>query len=52
MKEPNKIQFYVGLVLLAVAAVLIFFGTIETPTMIIFVILGVALIANSKYRLL
>jgi hypothetical protein len=51
MKKPNPIQFYVGLVLALGSAAWTFFGSFH-PSHTIILIIGIALIATSKYRLL
>jgi len=51
MKNPNPIQFYVGLILALGSAAWTFFGTFH-PSHTVVLIIGIALIATSKYRLL
>ena len=51
MKNPNPIQFYVGLVAALGSAAWTFFGTFH-PSQTVLLIIGIALIATSKYRLL
>jgi hypothetical protein len=51
MKKPNPAQFYIGLVLALGSAAWTFFGTFH-PSHTVFLIIGIVLIASSKYRLL
>ena len=51
MKKPNPIQFYAGLILALGSAAWTFFGSFH-PSHTIVLIIGIALIATSKYRLL
>ena len=51
MKKPNPTQFYIGLVLALGSAAWTFFGTFH-PSHTVLLIIGIALIATSKYRLL
>jgi hypothetical protein len=51
MKYANPIQFYVGLVVALGSAAWTFFGTFH-PSQTVLLIIGIALIATSKYRLL
>ena len=50
MEKRNLIQFYVGLVLALGSAAWTFFGTFH-PGHTIILIIGIGLIATSKYRL-
>jgi len=49
-EKRNLIQFYVGLVLALGSAAWTFFGTFN-PSHTIILIIGIGLIATSKYRL-
>ena len=51
MNKPNPIQFYVGLVAALGSAAWTFFGSFH-PSHTVVLIIGIALIATSKYRLL
>ena len=51
MKKPNPTQFYVGLILALGSGVWTFFGSFH-PSHTIVLIIGIVLIATSKYRLL
>ena len=51
MKKPNPIQFYVGLIASLGSAAWTFFGSFH-PSHTVVVIIGIVLIATSKYRLL
>jgi hypothetical protein len=51
MNQPNPTQFYIGLLLALSSAVWTFFGTFH-PSHTVVLIIGIALIATSKYRLL
>jgi hypothetical protein len=51
MKNPNPIQFYAGLILALGSAAWTFFGSFH-PSHTIILIIGIGLIATSKYRLL
>jgi hypothetical protein len=49
--DKNKIQFFVGLILALGSSALTFFGSYHQSHTIILII-GIVLIATSKYRLL
>ena len=49
--DKNKIQFFVGLILALGSAAWTFFGSFH-PSHTVVLIVGIALIATSKYRLL
>ncbi|MFC1986259.1 hypothetical protein ACFLWC_04625 [Chloroflexota bacterium] len=51
MKNSNAIQFYAGLIAALGSAAWTFFGTFH-PSHTVVLIIGIALIATSKYRLL
>jgi len=51
MNQPSPIQFYVGLLLCLGSATWTFFGTFH-PSHTVVLIIGISLIATSKYRLL
>jgi len=51
MNKRNTIQFYVGLVAALGSAVWTFFGSFH-PSHTVVLIIGIGLIATSKYRLL
>ena len=51
MKKPNPTQFYAGLVLALGSAAWTFFGSFH-PSHTVVLIIGIGLIATSKYRLL
>ena len=51
MEKRNIIQFYVGLVIALGSAAWTFFGTFNASHTVVLII-GIALIATSKYRLL
>jgi hypothetical protein len=51
-KALNLIQFIVGIILALTGGILMFFGILPTSTRIIIGIVGIALIATSKFRLL
>ena len=51
MKNINAIQFYVGLIIALGSAAWTFFGNFH-PSHTVVLIIGIALIATSKYRLL
>ena len=51
MKNLNAIQFYAGLIIALGSAAWTFFGTFH-PSHTVVLIIGIALIATSKYRLL
>jgi len=49
MNQPNPTQFYLGLLLALGSAAWTFFGTFH-PSHTVILIIGIALIATSKYR--
>jgi len=51
-KTINLIQFTTGIILALTGAVLMFFGILPLPTRITIGIIGLGLIATSKFRLL
>jgi hypothetical protein len=51
-KTINPIQFIVGIILALTSAVLMFFGILPLPARITIGIIGIGLIATSKFRLL
>jgi hypothetical protein len=51
MKNSSAIQFYAGLIVALGSAAWTFFGTFH-PSQTIILIIGIGLIATSKYRLL
>jgi len=51
-KTINLIQFIVGIILALIGAILMFLGILPVTTRIIIGIIGLALIATSKFRLL
>jgi len=51
-KTLNLIQFIVGIILAITGAILMFFGILPTSARITIGIVGIALIATSKFRLL
>jgi hypothetical protein len=51
-KTLNIIQFIVGIVLALTSAVLMFFGVLPLPARITIGIIGIGLIATSKFKLL
>ena len=52
MKNLNLIQFTAGILLALTSAVLMFLGILPLPARITIGIIGIALIATSKFRLL
>jgi len=52
MKAKGIVQFYVGLILSLGAAILTFFNWADEGVMIPILVIGIILIATSKYRLL
>lgn len=51
-KTLNLIQFIIGIALALTSAVLMFFGVLPLPARITIGIIGIALIATSKIRLI
>jgi len=51
MKTKGIIQFYIGLIMALGSAIYTFFGSYN-PSLTIILILGIILIATSRYRLL
>jgi hypothetical protein len=51
-KSLNLIQFSIGIILALTGAILMFFGILPTSARIIIGVVGIALIATSKFRLL
>jgi hypothetical protein len=51
-KTINLIQFIAGIILALTSAVLMFFGILTLPVRITIGIIGIGLIATSKFKLL
>lgn len=51
-KKPNKTQFYIGLILALAGALFMFLDMFPSSTRITISIIGLILIATSKFRLI
>lgn len=51
-QKPNKIQFIIGIILVLLGAILIFFNLELITSIIAIEILGIGLIATSNYKLI
>jgi hypothetical protein len=52
MEKTSKIQFIIGIILALISAVLMTFGYLPLPARITVLIVGLALIATSTFKLM